>query len=388
MDWIETRDFPGAAIPFAMDATGNWREVDEVDRGLACGCICPACRGPVVARQGEERIHHFAHHDRRECRLALESSLFGMLAHLLPSVKLAVPGAGDVQRLLPMRAPVYRRQPETRWLVAPTKLDCMTAEVRCRELPQCQAAVAEFFVPGHTIEIHIISLLKRADQVVFEKKPGRHVLGLDLRTYARLWWETCDAEKSERIAEATRAKHLMKAWLEEHLSGRGWFWHGDVDERLRAHVADMERQQRVQRPRTNRVEWPPRSAAPAPVPPAPIPARVTPKAEIPELLDPQWAVPTSLPGALPERWIGTKDGLVRAPLKVMRMVVSPDGAELSERDAANLQLHRHSDHNCWYFVAVGPRNVPVPLRALVQSSPWLPVTAEDERLLRGAQAPD
>lgn len=52
--------------------------VDEVPRGVACGCVCPACREPVIAKQGECRIHHFAHDGGRACRYAAET-----LAHLL-----------------------------------------------------------------------------------------------------------------------------------------------------------------------------------------------------------------------------------------------------------------------------------------------------------------
>lgn len=49
--------------------------VSEVERGAACGCVCPACGGNLVARKGEINIHHFAHADGRECRRAAETTL-------------------------------------------------------------------------------------------------------------------------------------------------------------------------------------------------------------------------------------------------------------------------------------------------------------------------
>ena len=66
-------------VPFSVDDNGKFRDVADVKRGLRCGCFCADCKGPLVAKKGEVRVHHFAHHDRRDCRHALEASLFGML---------------------------------------------------------------------------------------------------------------------------------------------------------------------------------------------------------------------------------------------------------------------------------------------------------------------
>lgn len=35
--------------------------IDSVDRGLACGCICPCCKKPMIANQGEIRQNYFSH---------------------------------------------------------------------------------------------------------------------------------------------------------------------------------------------------------------------------------------------------------------------------------------------------------------------------------------
>jgi len=35
--------------------------IDEVERGLACDCVCPKCGKPLIARKGEIRAHTFAH---------------------------------------------------------------------------------------------------------------------------------------------------------------------------------------------------------------------------------------------------------------------------------------------------------------------------------------
>jgi len=40
--------------------------IDEVERGLDCGCVCIHCHSRLVARKGDEREHHFAHYDECE----------------------------------------------------------------------------------------------------------------------------------------------------------------------------------------------------------------------------------------------------------------------------------------------------------------------------------
>ncbi|MCF6324736.1 MAG: competence protein CoiA [Gammaproteobacteria bacterium] len=53
-------------IPFGLEAnSGTLVDIADVPRGSKCGCICPACKTPLVARQGEEKEWHFAHASRK-----------------------------------------------------------------------------------------------------------------------------------------------------------------------------------------------------------------------------------------------------------------------------------------------------------------------------------
>jgi hypothetical protein len=52
-------------IPFGLrQADEAFVDVAEVARGRACGCICPSCKTPLIARQGEVKEWHFAHASR------------------------------------------------------------------------------------------------------------------------------------------------------------------------------------------------------------------------------------------------------------------------------------------------------------------------------------
>ncbi len=49
--------------------------IDEVESGLECGCVCPACGEQLVAKKGKVKAHHFAHYSGTECKYGYETSL-------------------------------------------------------------------------------------------------------------------------------------------------------------------------------------------------------------------------------------------------------------------------------------------------------------------------
>lgn len=52
----------GSLIPFGeLIENGYLVDAASVNRGEACGCVCPSCKTPLVARQGEVNEWHFAH---------------------------------------------------------------------------------------------------------------------------------------------------------------------------------------------------------------------------------------------------------------------------------------------------------------------------------------
>jgi hypothetical protein len=64
-----------ADLVYAVNENGKVVHVSEVMSGLACGCRCPACGMPVVAKKGTEVTHHFAHEADSSCHGAAETAL-------------------------------------------------------------------------------------------------------------------------------------------------------------------------------------------------------------------------------------------------------------------------------------------------------------------------
>ncbi len=46
---------------------GSLVHIDSVVSGLACGCVCPLCSSPLLARKGKRNIHHFSHKGDSNC---------------------------------------------------------------------------------------------------------------------------------------------------------------------------------------------------------------------------------------------------------------------------------------------------------------------------------
>lgn len=61
--------------------------VAKVERGLACGCVCPHCGGRLMAKKGRIREHHFAHEDGMDCGKGVETALHHRAKDLLAKAK-------------------------------------------------------------------------------------------------------------------------------------------------------------------------------------------------------------------------------------------------------------------------------------------------------------
>jgi hypothetical protein len=67
-------------VPFGLK-NGRMVSPADVDSGLACGCVCPGCESPLIARKGK-RVWHFAHNGL-VCANGAETALHLMAKQIL-----------------------------------------------------------------------------------------------------------------------------------------------------------------------------------------------------------------------------------------------------------------------------------------------------------------
>jgi hypothetical protein len=77
-------------IPFALRVSDSQIvDINDVPRGAHCGCICPSCKTPLIARKGTEKVHHFAHDTKgqteteQSCDYSYETSIWLMAKQIL-----------------------------------------------------------------------------------------------------------------------------------------------------------------------------------------------------------------------------------------------------------------------------------------------------------------
>lgn len=87
-------------LPFAIrKSDGKFVTAEDVECGLKCGCICPGCASAVVAKQGTEKVWHFAHHKAPACADGYEKSVHELAKQLIRQRKgLLLPSIDVVAR--------------------------------------------------------------------------------------------------------------------------------------------------------------------------------------------------------------------------------------------------------------------------------------------------
>jgi len=61
--------------------------IEEVESGLSCDCVCPACKKQLIARKGEVKAHHFAHYKSEDCLSGLETALHKLSKEIISKSK-------------------------------------------------------------------------------------------------------------------------------------------------------------------------------------------------------------------------------------------------------------------------------------------------------------
>lgn len=71
-------------LAFGMLGNGRMVGVRDVPNGVGCGCMCPGCGAPLVARQGRIRTWHFSHARGHEaCGTGAETALHQMAKQII-----------------------------------------------------------------------------------------------------------------------------------------------------------------------------------------------------------------------------------------------------------------------------------------------------------------
>jgi len=220
-------DFGLNHTPFGL------RESDEaivdvyaVKRGRECGCICPSCRTPLIARQGAEKVWHFAHASRhvydrtaQECDFSFYVSVRLMARQLIGSkLTLALP---DYRSRVTQYVEVLR---QTR------TLDYLVTEARSVELEHVEVETS-----FADVAVDVKGKVGNFDFVVYLVHPGRTIpIELESLDGAKAGVIAIDLQgMAGSLAKVRQAggtySQMLGEFLAKNVASKRWVYHPRYD---------------------------------------------------------------------------------------------------------------------------------------------------------------
>lgn len=230
-------------IPFALRKTDN-RIVDvaEVEYGLACGCVCPSCQSPLVARKGDVKAWHFAHisradkeETRSDCDYSWAVSVRLMARQVLrDGMRLDLPAFEDSVETMSVGGRPIRHSYE----VAPSRtLDLPPSDIDAKFGGALVDVLARSDDGAFAIYMtHIERPLP--DELSAPPAPCAGVIAIDLMGLA---FQNVDP------AEKQSYRQLLSTFLATDLQSKRWVFHPHAASR-RQRELEMLRSQREERP--------------------------------------------------------------------------------------------------------------------------------------------
>ncbi|MCF1431908.1 MAG: hypothetical protein LPH21_02530 [Shewanella sp.] len=223
-------------IPFGQNKDkGEWQDVAEVARGIACNCICPSCKLPLTARQGTEREWHFAHYTKNvpkseliDCEYSFYASVRMMIHHMFRN---------GARIKLPDYAKRVQVPPELEQDITPLVAIAKAQSVNCAELSplvDCQFAgfaVDALFDFGKYKLIVYITYPNRNLSVPLEILEAQNcgAVILNLEQLARDFYHKPMTDDGK----LGTARQQLQGWLENHTTAKSWFFHPREQQRMR-----------------------------------------------------------------------------------------------------------------------------------------------------------
>lgn len=210
-----------AKIPFGLDSsTGELVDVGSVERGNACGCICPSCQTPLVARQGDEVEWHFAHRSRNvhpdtqeECEYSFAVSVRMMIRQLADEgLSVRIPSyTGSVQAF---REHTYRSE----------QFQYHVTDEKVVTLEQVHIGI-EF----EETTVDVLASVGKVPFVIFVSYEGRTVPPVlsspSVEKCGILELNVNSLPHRFKAEKKGAYKQLLRHFLEEEVEGKRWVYH-------------------------------------------------------------------------------------------------------------------------------------------------------------------
>ena len=223
-------------MPFAdRISDGEMVDASSVSRGRDCGCICQSCSAPLVARQGDIRVWHFAHatsdsNAEKVCEYSPLVSIRLMAHQILGELdEISLPPAPNESRTEARNAPIQSIMIDTRFeesavdAIATIKRTSLVIYMTYKSRP-------------------IPTALHRPTQ----KDAG--VLEIDLNVIWQLLQNSNFGHVEGRTVENHSSRDMLMRLLLEDTSAKSWIYHPRQDRKSKTTVKLVSIDQMRQEP--------------------------------------------------------------------------------------------------------------------------------------------
>lgn len=206
-------------VPFGLK-DGILYEPNQVLNGKDCGCVCPGCNHPLIARQNAQ-TPHFAHAAGEDCKRGFETAI-----HLAAKQLIA-----DRMELSPPPAVIHY---PGGWGKSASTQPLYTYNIRTLSEVRIEPWLEDFrpdlvvVESGKQMEILVeIAVTHRVDDTKLEKIKKRGVYAIEI-----------DASEARRAMDF----ELLNKFLFDVPSQAKWLYHPEVDQYEKAYVEKQEQE--------------------------------------------------------------------------------------------------------------------------------------------------
>lgn len=210
-------------IPFGFSPEKKeFLDVADVPRGRGCGCICPSCKTPLIARHGDIKEWHFAHATRNVYKKTESECNFSFF------VSVRMMARQVVSQSLKFAMPEYRSYAEKR---LPRSRNYIDVQFTIAEKQTIELADIELEKVVMNVPVDIFGYVKGSPLLLYLTHPGRR-LPYELSTEGEHEYGVIEISLEDvapRIIEARKAgqsyREVLLDFLVNDLNSKSWVSH-------------------------------------------------------------------------------------------------------------------------------------------------------------------
>lgn len=242
IDYLESiRHFMEVRLQYGLinNELVSIEDIPPEKRGLRCGCVCPGCGQPLIARLGERKRKHFGHRPGSECNIehAQQTALHILAKNIIEQEKrFAFPGYEISLADVPLANDflVRHRLPQTLEYRKPYTAECTSVALEKRISDFVPDVVLNIRGRICLVEIAVTHFVDETKQQKIDAA-GLPVVEVDLSAFIG------QQITREIVRDALIAETANKKWLYNPLKEKAIDW--ATEEYKKLHKAELKREE-------------------------------------------------------------------------------------------------------------------------------------------------